>query len=1101
MIAANVNAPSRRGPRVTLALVALALASALLAPAASAAVQWSSEVEQSPTNLPPGGRGIVWISASNAGETDAGGWPTVDFQLPAGVTAAASPPPSTFWSCTGPSTVSCSYPFGAFFPIKAATSATIGPGTDLLPIRLTVDVSSGAPQGRFPLEVTLSGAGGATVTQTHELRVGAEQLPFGPKPDAFEAGAFDKAGNDYTQAGGHPEEVTVDFELNTRFAEIDPGDPGSPGRSLLAVDDLKDVVIDSPAGFAGDPTAVPECPDLGTVERFSCPAASQVGVASISPTVGAGGKARMFAVYNVAPARNHPAEFAFKSPIGTVLIVPSLRSDGDWGISATVRGVTQIDNVWRSSVTLWGVPADPGHDAQRCDAPNFATRTCVGYDESGLAETDKATAHTSDAPLRPFLTNPTRCTGQPDVTRAHVSSYQDPAAFEADGDPDLGDPNWKSAIATSPPLSGCEKLQFEPSVVFQPTTEQAASPTGLHVEISIPQNEEHEGLATAHLKDTTVLLPEGMTVNPASAAGLGACTSAQIGLTSPVGGGEAAFDKNEPSCPLSSKIGTVEVQTPLLDDPLGGDVYLAKQFDNPFGSLLAIYLVVRGPGIVGKIAGHVEVAPGTGRLSTTVLENPQAPISLVSLDLKSGPRAPLVTPGCGTHTTMATLTSWAAPSTDVVPTDSFEITRGPGGKPCPNGALDPRLSAGVLSPIAGDSSPFVFNLSREDGSGLITAVDVQTPEGLLAKLAGIPYCPEAAIAQALAKGKGGDGSSELSSPSCPAASQIGTALAGAGAGNSPFYVDTGRLFLAGPYKGAPVSMVGVIPALAGPFDLGVVVTRVALHVDSRTTRIQAISDPIPTALHGIPLNVRDIRVALGRSDFMRSPTDCSPMSVDATVHGAGGQSAVVSNRFQLSACRALEFKPKLSLRLFGPTHRSAHPKFVAKLVTRRGDSNIRRVTMVLPGTELLENAHIRTICTRARYAADACPAGSVYGYARAWSPLLDRPLEGPVYLRSSNHTLPDFVASLGGQIHLDLVGRIDSVNARIRNTFDIVPDAPVSKFVLTMHGGKKGLLVNNTELCKAERRASVKFYAHNGRRYDAQPLARAGCRNGREASK
>jgi hypothetical protein len=320
-------------------------------------------------------------------------------------------------------------------------------------------------------------------------------------------------------------------------------------------------------------------------------------------------------------------------------------------------------------------------------------------------------------------------------------------------------------------------------------------------------------------------------------------------------------------------------------------------------------------------------------------------------------------------------------------------------------------------------------------------------------------------------------------------------------GPRPFYLDRGRLYLAGPFRGAPLSLVAVIPVVAGPFDLGAVVDRIALRVDPRTAQITAASDPLPTILHGIPLNIRDLRLALDRPGFVQGPTDCSPMSVDATVHGVAGGRANVSDRFQVGECGALGFKPKLSLRFLGPTHRSGHPALRVTLMPRRGDANVRRASVVLPGTQLLDNRHIRTICSRERYAAGTCPAGSVYGHARAWSPLLDRPLAGPVYLRSSRRELPDLVASLDGQLRIDLVGRIDSVDARLRGTFEALPDVPISKFVLNMQGGSKGLLVNNTELCKARPRAVALFDAQNGRSVTLKPVARAGCGKGRGGRK
>jgi hypothetical protein len=288
-------------------------------------------------------------------------------------------------------------------------------------------------------------------------------------------------------------------------------------------------------------------------------------------------------------------------------------------------------------------------------------------------------------------------------------------------------------------------------------------------------------------------------------------------------------------------------------------------------------------------------------------------------------------------------------------------------------------------------------------------------------------------------------------------------------------------------------MAFVTPAVAGPFDLGNVVVRAALQVDPETAQITAVSDPLPTILHGIPLDLRNVRISINRHEFTLNPTSCDPMSVDSALTSAGGATAHTASRFQAADCASLGLAPKLAFKFSGaPTRRGGHPKLTATLTTKRGDANLGRVQVTLPKTEYLENAHIRTVCTRVQYAADQCPEKSIYGYARAWTPLLDQPLEGPVYLRSSDHKLPDLVASLDGQIHIDLDGRINSFHRRIRNTFDVVPDAPVSKFVLTMQGGRKGLLVNNTDLCKAKPRAGVEFNGQNGTVADINPLVKVG---------
>jgi hypothetical protein len=445
---------------------------------------------------------------------------------------------------------------------------------------------------------------------------------------------------------------------------------------------------------------------------------------------------------------------------------------------------------------------------------------------------------------------------------------------------------------------------------------------------------------------------------------------------------------------------------------------------------------------------------------------------------------------CGRYSTSATFTPWSGgPAVDSA--DSFAIDTGPNGSPCPSGGFNPKLSAGTVNPLAGGFSPFLLDVSRSANEQPLSGLSLRLPPGLLGKLKGIAYCPDAVLAAI--PGAEGTGSAEAASPSCPIASQVGSVAVGIGAGPNPFYVKTGRAYLAGPYKGAPLSLAVVAPAVAGPFDLGNVVVRNALKIDPETVQITSVSDPIPTLLHGIPLGIRDLRIELDRERFTLNPSGCEETHFSGSASAPSGASASLTGRFQAASCERLGFKPKLSLKLSGQTHRSAHPKLRAVLKARKGDANIGRAVVTLPKTEFLENAHIRTICTRVQYGAGNCPKGSIYGYAKAWSPLLDKPLQGPVYLRSSNHPLPDLVASLDGQIHIDLDGRIDSVHSRMRATFASVPDAPVSKFVLNMQGGKKGLLVNNTELCHAKPHASVQFTGHNGKRSSSNPLVKTAC--------
>lgn len=869
----------------------------------------------------------------------------------------------------------------------------------------------------------------------------------------FSGGPVDADGNLVTQAGAHPDLVT-----NLQFSG------GKNGPDI----NFKNIEVDFPRGMVIDPSATPTCKqtDLrGPQGNTTCSPAAQVGILKLTVNYFGFVSLATVPIYNIDPPSGVPGRFG--SNISSVIVNfdSKVRSGGDYGITALIKNNSQSLPVQGTEVTLWGVPADPRHDTERL---------CNGQPEGASCPTRE--------PRRPLISNPSDCGAGSLAFTTRVDSWQDPSEVRT--------ASFSTGSQGEPiKVTGCEKVHFSPKLTAQPQNQQADSPTALDVSLTIPQSDDPDGYATALLNRATVTFPEGMAVNPASATGLGSCTLAQIDLSS----------DSPPSCPASSTLASVTLDTPLLKEPLTGNVFLAKQGENPFGSTLAIYLVAEGSGVTIKVPGKISPDPQTGRLETTFDDNPPLPFEQLDLQFKGGPRAALTTPpACGTYVSTGEFVPWSAldkdnPNADElrVSTDSFQITSGPGGGPCPAGRFEPTMEAGTLDPFAGSYSPFVLRLHRDDGTERFRNLSVELPKGLIGKLAGLSYCPDATLAGiSPASGTGG---SELLAPSCPASSRVGSVKVAAGTGSNPVRVDTGAAYLAGPYKGAPLSLAIVAPAVTGPFDLGTVVVRNALRVDPSTAELTAISDPIPTILEGIPLDIRDIRIDVDRPGFTLNPTGCDPTEVRGSVTATSSAVAQLSNPFQAVACGELGFKPKLALKFSGPTHRSAHPALRATLTMPKDHANIGKAVVTLPPTEFLENAHIRTICTRVQYAADNCPKGSIYGYAKAWTPLLDKPLQGPVYLRSSNHTLPDLVASLDGQIHVDLAGRIDSPGGRIRNTFWAVPDAPVSKFVLTMQGGKKGLLVNNEELCKAKPRAQARFTGQNGKVLASQPLVKTDC--------
>jgi hypothetical protein len=535
----------------------------------------------------------------------------------------------------------------------------------------------------------------------------------------------------------------------------------------------------------------------------------------------------------------------------------------------------------------------------------------------------------------------------------------------------------------------------------------------------------------------------------------------------------------------------------------------APAAENPFDSLLALYMVAKlsERGVLVKVAGKLVPDPVTGRLTATFDDLPQLPYSNLKLHFREGQRAPLVTPSaCGSFATEVALTPWNDPGDVARSAPQFTIARGIGaGEACPAGEIPPFAPGsvgGTLSGGAGQYTPFSLRLTRADSEQELTSYSATLPPGLTGKIAGIPYCPDAAIAAAKLK----TGREEERHPSCPAASEIGHTISGYGASSVLAYAP-GKLYLAGPYNGSTFSVVAINSATVGPFDLGVVTVRSAIRVDRRTAQVSidsAGSDPIPHILSGVPIHLRDVRVYIDRPETTLNPTSCDPFAVVSTLTAAGrffsdprdDGTAQVANRFQVSNCSALGFAPRLGFRLKGGTKRGDYPSLRANLRPRRGDANIARATVTLPPSQFLEQDHIDTVCTRRQFATENCPRGSRYGQATAITPLLAAPLRGPVYLRSSDNTLPDLVVPLRGNgIAIDVVGRIDSHRGGIRASFDVVPDAPVTRFALTLKGGGRSLLVNAENLCAHPRRqrALVRFVGHANRGAISHPLLRADC--------
>ena len=900
----------------------------------------------------------------------------------------------------------------------------------------------------------------------------AAQADFGI--EAFDATLLAEGGGPATEAGSHP----VSLELSIGLAHA----------GAFAEGDLRDLEMDLPPGLLVNPNAVPYCsqadfltprssPWEASLSGESCPDNTQVGTVTVDSSF-AGGESRTFGIFNLAPPPGAPVELA-ANPYGAPLIfVPRVRQgEGDYGFTLQARDVSQLVSISSLRLSLWGSPWALLHNDRRGN--------CLNEEEPSFGWAKCSVGRPFKTPSRAYLTLPSTC--------------EDPLSFDARA------VSWQGASTSAssqvPTLEDCRTLAFEPragAVLINPRT---SSPSGYRFEIAVDTSGvTAPGLrAPAPVRRAFIRLPEGVTINPAVGSGLGVCTPAQYEAetaTSPAGAG----------CPNQAKIGDFTVRSPVVAGALEGSIYLAAPFQNPSGGLLAIYLVAKNPqrGFRVKVAGSLNADPVTGRLTADFDRLPQLPYSQLVFFFREGQRSPLATPaGCGSYSTAAELTSWSDPALVARASLPLSVAAGIGGGPCPHGSppFAPGVAGGSLNSQAGAYAPFYLHLTRRDGEAEITSYSATFPPGLLGKLAGVPLCPEAAIAAAASR----SGLAERESPACPQASKIGRTYSGYGVGPVLSYAP-GNLYLAGPYHGAQVSVVAIDSALVGPFDLGTIVIRSAIRIDATTAQARIDSggsDPIPHILDGIPIHLRDVRVYIDRPGFTLNPTSCDPEAISSTLTGSAvalglpgpDVEATSSAPYQAFNCGALGFRPRISLRMRGPHRRAQRPSLRVVVRPRSGNANIGAAAVTLPASIFLNQAHIRSVCTRPHLAADRCPPNSAYGEAAAFTPLLDQPLRGKAYLVSSDNLLPDLVFALRGEgFAVNLAGRIDSAKGgRLRATYASVPDAPVSRFVVRMFGGKRGILENGDDLCTAPAAVATRFLAHSNRGWIGRPLLRAKC--------
>jgi hypothetical protein len=880
----------------------------------------------------------------------------------------------------------------------------------------------------------------------------------------------------FKQAAGHPPKGFTQIIVRHEPHPLLGGE--------VPVGNLKTILVDLPPGLSVNPQATIQCQLAAGASPATCPPTSIVGLSSLSavnPTTSLGLTVPPVPVYNIAPREGEPARFGFSVLGNDIFLNAGVAWESDYHEYFTIHATA--------------LNLGPGFELARI-LKNRLTFDGETELQSGGGAFLTIPSTCQNAEVEPFKRQYT--------TFLHADSFEEEAPdnsydVAAPAPPSPAFVNGSQAVASPLPKGaspeGCGKVPFAPTTSADPGTNLTDSPAGATVNVKVPFAPAAD-IYNSNVRKAQVALPLGMGVNPSAAPSLQACTDAQFGKGT----------RNPVACPAASKIGTVAIDTPPLPDgTLTGSVFLGQQLsrDPTSGNEYRVFIDAESAarGLSVRLLGNVIANPQTGQLTAEVREAPQVPFDSVQVKLNGGPTATLTSPPtCGPNTTAHAMTAWSGTPDSGAADKGFTLTNAPGGGPCAKTLaarpFAPGFSAKPNSTKAATFTPFQAKITRKDGEQELKGVNITLPPGATAKLAGTPYCSPAEIAAAAARG----GAAERANASCPDKSQIGIASVAAGSGPSPLTIG-GKVYLAGPFQGAPVSIAVVTPAVAGPFDLGTVVVRVPLFVDPETAQIRAATDAIPDVFGGAKLDIRSVVVNVNKNDFTLNGTNCSKFATAGVLRGGGANPASpaafssfpVSDPVQLDNCEALKFRPKLNLRLFGATKRAKHPRLRAVLKARPGDANIARASVGLPHALFLDQASLSKICTRPQFAANDCPKKSVYGHARAFTPLLGQPLEGPVYLRSSNNPLPDLVAHLQGQVGIDLVGRIDSFKGGIRTTFGRVPDVPVSKFVMTLPGGKHGLLVSSRNLCQKPIKAIVRIKGQNGKKANKRQKLRTPC--------
>jgi hypothetical protein len=1026
-----------------------------------------------PTHLKPGTQGYIVLAIYNVGRAPSSGTFTVTDQLPEGLTpteAGYVTGEYSNWKCSLASVVTCTN--------RESELPSVPPGQMEL-LAIAVEVSPSV-SGVAPNKVTVAGGGAlgpASATGTLHF----ESTPPGFGFSSVDGWFSNGDGTLDTQAGSHPYSLTTVLALNN--------------SGIGPTGEWRNITVNLPPGLIGNPTAVPRCTAV-ELNNEACPIASQVGVDKVTldgvealdypegerPTIAESGTDLVFSlsfpVYNMVPPPGVPAQLAFTIQGVSTRINTGVRSGSDYGITAKINDITQRQITF-NSLTVWGEPADPSHDYQRYGRSELSE----GAEGNQKANIDRA----------PFLTLPTSCEGS-QIFTASTEEWPE-EGIEAPLSEASFTSHENSGLEAG--ITGCDDLSFNPKMNVVPDTSDAETPAGLTVELKTPQEglTAVEGLATSNVKDTTVVLPEGVAINPGQAHGLQTCSAAQ----------SAVGTEGEPSCPNAAKVGTDEIETPLLFHGLKGNVYVLDS--NPPN--LKLLVAASGEGVNLKLVGDVHLDEATGRVTSTFEQTPELPFTTFRLSFSGGAQAALYTPQrCGTYTTSSDFTPWSTPSVpDAFPGSEFAIAAGPDGSACSGGALPfaPILTAGSTTDQAGGYTSFSLLLTRPDGQQRISSLQFKTPKGLLGMISRVPLCGEP-------EGSRGD---------CPAASQLGNTTVEAGPGPYPLVIpEPGQppapIYLTGGYKGAPYGLSIVVPLHVGPFTLQTQIVRAKIEVDPVTTQLTITTDPLPTIIDGIPTDLRAINAVIDRPGFMFNPTNCEPQSFSGTATGTEGTAAAIESHFQMGSCRSLTFKPDFKVSTSGKTSRANGASLDAKIVYPTGalganqassQANVAKVKVDLPKQLPSRLTTLQKACTAAQFDANpaGCPTDSVVGSATAVTPVLPVSLTGPAYFVSrGGEAFPQLIVVLQGYgVTVDLVGdTFISKTGITSSTFKQVPDVPITSFELKLPEGPYSALAANGNLCTKKLVMPTEFVGQNGAEiHQNTPIAVSGCKKAKHAKR